>query len=87
VRLRKGDRFERQEKGGDGRTMMTTCSRPLARASSPHFFQCVAEVDSSPGIIVEPGEKKWTSERAGWGAIIVARKSRGQMKVLRRKMG
>ena len=33
---------------------------PFARAASPHFFQYVAELDSSPSIMVEPWEKKWT---------------------------
>jgi len=39
---------------------MTTCFTPFSRASSPHFFQYVAEADSSPSIIVEPWEKKCT---------------------------
>lgn len=33
---------------------------PLARASSPAFFQNVADSDSSPSIMVEPCEKKKT---------------------------
>jgi hypothetical protein len=39
---------------------MMTCFTSFLRASSPHFFQYVAEADSSPSIIVEPWEKKWT---------------------------
>jgi len=46
---------------------MITPLMPFARASSPHCFQYVAEVDSSPNIIVEPWLKKWT----GVGAIVV----------------
>jgi hypothetical protein len=33
---------------------------PFASASSPHFFQYVADWDSSPNIMVEPWEKKCT---------------------------
>jgi hypothetical protein len=39
-------------------TIITTCFTPFAIASSPHFFQYVADADSSPSIIVEPWEKK-----------------------------
>lgn len=52
--------------GGEGTrdaislTIMTTCSRPFARARSPIFSQYWAEVCSSPSIMVEPWEKKCT---------------------------
>lgn len=46
-------------------TIMITCLTPLARASSPHFFQYVAESDSSPSIIVDPWEKKCTGDSDG----------------------
>lgn len=41
-------------------TIMTTCSRPFARARSPIFSQYLAEECSSPSIMVEPWEKKCT---------------------------
>lgn len=41
-------------------TIMTTCSRPFARARSPIFSQYLADSCSSPSIMVEPWEKKWT---------------------------
>lgn len=39
-------------------TIITTCLIPFASAASPHFFQYVAEADSSPSIMVDPWEKK-----------------------------
>lgn len=36
------------------------CLTPFASASSPHCFQYVEELDSSPSIIVDPCEKKCT---------------------------
>ena len=54
----------------EGLTIITTCSIPLARASSPHFFQYVADCDSSPSIIVEPWEKKCTGVRGVCGAML-----------------
>lgn len=41
-------------------TIMTTCSRPFARARSPIFSQYLAESCSSPSIMVDPWEKKCT---------------------------
>lgn len=41
-------------------TIMTTCSRPFARARSPIFSQYLADECSSPSIMVEPWEKKCT---------------------------
>lgn len=41
-------------------TIMTTCSIPWANASSPHFSQYRADALSSPSIMVEPCEKRWT---------------------------
>lgn len=56
--------LSRQRQYGEERTedstMMTTPLILFARASSPHFFQYVAESHSSPSIMVEPWEKKWT---------------------------
>jgi len=46
--------------GNGSNTIITTCFTPFASASSPHFFQYVADADSSPSIMVEPWEKKWT---------------------------
>jgi hypothetical protein len=45
-------------------TIITTCFTPFAKAASPHFFQYVAEFDSSPSIMVEPWEKKCTGVEA-----------------------
>jgi len=59
-------------------TIITTCLTPFARASSPHFFQYVADSDSSPSIMVEPWEKKWTGVAArgifGMGLIEMIKK-------------
>ena len=48
-------------------TIIITCSTPLASASSPHFFQYEAEALSSPSIIVEPWENRWTGVILGGG--------------------
>jgi hypothetical protein len=41
-------------------TIITTPLILLARASSPAFFQYVAASDSSPNIMVDPWENRWT---------------------------
>lgn len=46
----------------DRLTMIITCSTPFLRASSPILSQYLAELLSSPSIIVEPWEKKWTGD-------------------------
>lgn len=46
---------------------MTTCSMPWASASSPHRSQYRAEALSSPSIMVEPWENKWTGDSASGG--------------------
>ena len=45
-------------------TIITTPLIPLSSASSPHFFQYEADSHSSPNIMVEPWEKKWTGVSA-----------------------
>ena len=45
---------------------------PFARASSPAFFQKVADSDSSPSIMVEPWEKKYTGARGAVSERIVS---------------
>lgn len=46
---------------------MTICSIPWASASSPHRSQYRAEALSSPSIMVEPWENKWTGDNASGG--------------------
>jgi hypothetical protein len=54
-------------------TIIMTPFIPCARASSPHFFQYVADSHSSPSIMVEPWEKKCTGVGS---AIVRIRKSK-----------
>lgn len=49
--------------------MTTTCSTPAARASWPIFSQYRAEALSSPSIMVEPWEKKWTGAALSRGLL------------------
>jgi hypothetical protein len=67
-------------------TIITTCFTPLARAASPHFFQYVADADSSPSIIVDPWEKKCTGVNGG-GAILRSEKSFAEERAEERAAG